>query len=170
MATGDKRNPDATTVQARADEFLARFDTLFSHGLILRLPDTCTGATLQFLSQTSYYHHGKTVQTIGFGDWNKEEGARTTVQEALCRFRGVVAAAKEYMKFYRPEHSWTFAFTAFRLPSPLSGTDEAERVAAASARASVERICRQAGRQAARSFSLAARDAPATTNVPAHAP
>ena len=99
VATGDKRNPDATTVQARADEFLARLDTLFNQGLILTMPDTYTGATLQFLSQTSYYQYGKTVQTIGFGDWNKEEGARKTVQEALGRFRGVCAAAKEYMAF-----------------------------------------------------------------------
>ena len=55
VASGDKRNPDATTVQSRADAFLTRLRTLFDDALILTLPDTYTGATLKFLQKTSYY-------------------------------------------------------------------------------------------------------------------
>ena len=68
VATGDKRSPDATTVQARADAFLARLHTLFNEGLILTMPDTYTGLTLKFLETTSYYRYGNSVQTIGTGD------------------------------------------------------------------------------------------------------
>ena len=76
VATGDKRNPDATTVQSRAEAFLARIHTLFNKGLIVSLPDTYTGVTLKFLKKTSYYRVGRSVQTIGIGDWSKEESAR----------------------------------------------------------------------------------------------
>ena len=47
------------------------------------------------------------------------------------------------MKFYRPEHSWLHAFTAFRLPSPLSVAAPAG-AASAEANASIRRICREA--------------------------
>ena len=69
VAGGDKQNPDATTVQSRAEAFQARLVTLFNQGLILTLPDTYTGVTLKFLQKSSYYQCGKYVQTIGIGDW-----------------------------------------------------------------------------------------------------
>ena len=55
VAGGDKRNPDSTTVQSRAQSCQARLDTLFNQGLILTLPDTYTGLTLKFLRKFSYY-------------------------------------------------------------------------------------------------------------------
>ena len=122
VASGDERNPDATTVQSRADAFLARLRMLFDEALILTLPETYTGVTLKFLQKISYYRIGNSVQTIGIGDWNKEESARTIIHEALARVRGVVANMREYMKLYRPEHSWPHAFTAFRLSSPLAAS------------------------------------------------
>ena len=72
VATGDKRFPDATTVQSRADAFLARLHRLFNEGLILALPDTYTGVTLKFLEKTSYYLFGYRVQTIGI--WGLGKG------------------------------------------------------------------------------------------------
>ena len=70
-ASGDKKNPDATTVSARADAFLTRLHTLFNESMILTLPDTFTGVTLKFLDTTHYYKIGNSVQTIGIGDWKK---------------------------------------------------------------------------------------------------
>ena len=67
VATGDKRNPDATTVLLRADTLLARLDALFTKGMIYTMPDTFTGATLQLLEKTRYYQLDKGVQTIGIG-------------------------------------------------------------------------------------------------------
>ena len=59
--------------------------------------------------------------------------------------RVVVANMREQMKLYRPEHSWLHAFTAFRLPSPLSASDESGGAARkAEARANLGRICREA--------------------------
>ena len=61
----------------------------------------------------------------------------------------IVANVKENMKLYRAEHSWLHAFTAFRLPSPLSATDaplSATDAGAteAEAGACLRRICREA--------------------------
>ena len=72
VASGDKRNPDATTVQSRADAFLTRLRTLFDDAIILTLPDTYTGVTLKFLEKTSYYRLGNSVQTVGI--WDLEQG------------------------------------------------------------------------------------------------
>ncbi len=69
VATGDKRSPDATTVQSRADVFLARLDVLFTKGMILTMPDTFTGATLKLLETTRYYPFDKGVHAVGIGDW-----------------------------------------------------------------------------------------------------
>ena len=144
VATGDKGKPDATTVQSRADVFIDRLDQLFKKSLILTLPDTYTGVTLKFLSETSYYRYGTTVQTIGIGDWKQEESARQILKTALNRVRVVVENMKECLKLYRAEHSWLNAFTAFRLPSPLSGSDEAGSTARAEAMASLRRISKKA--------------------------
>ncbi len=144
VATGDAQNPDATTVQSRADAFLARLHVLFNNALILTLPDTFTGETLKFLKETSYYRCGKSVQTIGIGDWTKDASARKIILEALGRVKVVVANMKEYMKLYRPEHGWLNAFTAFRLPSPLSASDDAGSAAKAEVRRSLRRICQEA--------------------------
>ena len=145
VASGDKGNPDATTVQSRADAFLTRLRALFDDAIILTLPDTYTGVTLKFLEKTSYYRLGNSVQTVGIGDWNKEESARTIMHEALARVRVVVANMKEHMKLYRPEHSWLHAFTAFRLPSPLAASAESGGAARkAEALANWGRICREA--------------------------
>ena len=65
VATGDKRSPDATTVQSRADAFLARLQVLFTKGMILVMPYTLTGATLKLLETTRYYPFDKGVQAVG---------------------------------------------------------------------------------------------------------
>ena len=140
VATGDKKFPDATTVMSRANVFTARLDTLFNKSMILAMPDTFTGVTLKFLQNTSYYRVGNGVQAIGIGDWNTDESARTTIKVAMCRVRVLVANMLEYMKLYRPEHSWLHAFAAFRLPSPLSASDEAGGAARAEVKASWRRI------------------------------
>ena len=90
VATGDKRNPDTTTVQSRADAFLERLHKLFNEGLIVTLPDTYTGLTLKFLSKTSYYRCGNTVQTIGIGDWTKDESSRNIIKEAMRQMQVLV--------------------------------------------------------------------------------
>ena len=48
------------------------------------------------------------------------------------------------MKLYRSRHSWVHAFTAFRLPSPLSASDDIGRAASTEVLASLKRICREA--------------------------
>ena len=143
LATGDKSNPDAATVQARAAAFLSRLDTLFMEGTILGMPDTFTGVTLRFLRGTSRYPCGNSVQIVGLGDWTTQ-AVIDTVKAALRRVQTIVANAKENMKLYRAEHSWLHAFTAFRLPSPLSATDAGATEAATEAEACLRRICREA--------------------------
>ena len=127
VATGDKSNPDAATVQARAAAFVSRLDTLFGEGTILGIPCTYTGVTLKFLRETSRYPCGASVQTVGLGDWTTEPRARKAVKAALRRVQTIVANMKENMKLYRPEHSWLHAFTAFRLPSPCLQQTRAQR-------------------------------------------
>ena len=91
-------------------------------GTILGMPDTFTGVTLRFLRGTSRHPCGASVQIVGLGDF-KTEAVRDVVKAALRRVQTIVANAKKNMKLYRPEHCWLHAFTAFRLPSPLSATD-----------------------------------------------
>ena len=149
VAGADKRNPDATTAQTRAECFLARIRALFTDGLVLTMPDTFTGATLKFLEKTTYYKHGDGVQSIGIGDWENDPHARQLIQTALGRVKVVVANIEEYMELYRSKNSWIHAFTAFRLPSPLSVagsvSDGAGRTALADVKASLTRICEAAG-------------------------
>ena len=95
-------------------------------GVILGMPDTFTGTTLRFLQKVSRYTYGNSVQSVGLGDL-KTEAVRKTVNAALQRVQTIVANIKENMKLYRAEHSWMHAFTAFRLPSPLSATGAAPR-------------------------------------------
>ena len=149
LATGDKSNPDATTVQARAAAFLSRLDTLFVKGTIVGMPDTFTGVTLRFLRGTSRYQCGKGVQIVSLGDWTDPDGGhseavRVTVDAALRRAQTIVANVNKNMKLYRAEHYWLHAFTAFRLPSPLSATDAGATEAATKAEACLRRICREA--------------------------
>ena len=124
VATGDKRNPDTTTVQSRAEAFVDRLDQLFTKGMILTLPDTYTGVTLKFLRETTYYKVGAGVQTVGIGDWEKDSDARSIIKTALARVQVIVANMKEYMKLYRPEESWLQDFAAFRLPCPVSSVSD----------------------------------------------
>ena len=98
VATGDKKNPDVTTVMRRANEFLARLSTLFDEALILTLPDTFTGVTLKFLEKPSYYRYGRSVQVIGIGDWQKDASASATIKKALGRVQVVVANIREYSR------------------------------------------------------------------------
>ena len=80
------------------------------------------------------------VQIVGLGDWNPKP-ARDAVKAALRRVQTSVANVHENMKLYRPAHSWLHAFTAFRLPSPLSaGATEAAK----EAEDCLRRICREA--------------------------
>ena len=73
---------------------------------------------------------------------------------ALNRVKAIVANMKEYMKLYRPEHSWLHAFTAFRLPSPLSASGEAESAAGASVTACLRRITKEAQLPSTRALSV----------------
>ena len=107
------------------------------------MPDTFTGVTLRFLRGTSRYPCGASVQIVGPGDF-ETEAVRDAVKAALRRVQTIVANAKENMKLYRPEHSWLHAFTAFRLPSPLSATDAGATEAATEAEACLRRICQDA--------------------------
>ena len=146
LATGDKNTPEAATVQARAATFLSRLGALFIDGAILGMPETYTGVTLRFLKGASRYPCGNGVQIVGLGDLS-QEAVTATCKAALRRAQRIVANAKENMKLYRPEHSWLHAFTAFRLPSPLSATGAGAAqaaTAAAEAEACLKRICREA--------------------------
>ena len=146
VASGDASAPDATAVSARADAFLTRLTTLFDDAMILTLPDTYTGVTLQFLKKTSYYHIGAAVQTVGIGDWNSDESARAVIHHALGRVQVLVANMRELMKLYRPDHSWLHAFTAFRLPSPLAASDGGGGAdGKTEALHCLKRICEEAG-------------------------
>ena len=76
VASGDHDSPDATTVQTRAESFLARLDVLFNHCVILSKrfrKSTFTGITLEFLSELHFYEYGTGVQTIGIGRGTKAE-------------------------------------------------------------------------------------------------
>ena len=84
VATGDKSNPDAATVQARAAAFVSRLDTLFMKGAILGMPDTFTGVTPRLLRGTSRHPCGASVQIVGLGDF-KTEAVRDVVKAALRR-------------------------------------------------------------------------------------
>ena len=79
---------------------------------------------------------------MSLGDY-KTEAVRGIVEASLRRVQTIVANVKENMKLYRAEHSWLHAFTAFRLPSPLSATDAAGATEA-EAGACLKRICREA--------------------------
>ena len=48
VASGGEENPDAATVQARAEAFLSRLRALFDDAMALTLPQTCTGVMLEF--------------------------------------------------------------------------------------------------------------------------
>ena len=95
VATGDKRSPDATTVESRADAFLARLQVLFTEGVILTLPDTYIGATLQLLEKTHYYPLYRSVQASGLGVWKKDKNTRISITVALNRVKAIVANMKE---------------------------------------------------------------------------
>ena len=81
---------------------------------------------------------------LAYGEWTEDGSAREIAKEALGRVHVLVANMTEYMKLCRPEHSWLHAFTAFRLPSPLSASGEAESVARASVTACLRRIAKEA--------------------------
>ena len=144
VATGDKANPDASTVQERANTFSARITSLFTDGMIWTLPNTFTGVTLAFLKEAHYYQCGTKVFTMSIGDWRTETKARQTLRVALGRVKVVVANIMEYLKLYRPDYSWLAAFTGFRLPSPLSALEGAASVASTEVIASLRRICKEA--------------------------
>ena len=95
---GDKSNPDATTVEARANAFLSRLDTLFMKGNVVLMPETFTGVTLRFLKGSPRYQCAKGVQFVSLGDWTSE-ATRDTVKAALRRVQTIVANVKENMKF-----------------------------------------------------------------------
>ena len=152
VASGDKANPDTTTVVARAESFCRRLHVLFTQGLILTLPNTYTGETVTFLKENTYFHYGKRVQCFGLGDWNQDSVQRV-VRAELKRVQVVVANIKELLKVYRPTSSWFQAFAAFALPSPLgasgsrpsaSGAAGAAADCAAACRASLQIICSEA--------------------------
>ena len=146
VASCDRASPDATTVQTRADAFLGRPHVLFNKSLILTdaCRNTFTGVTLQFLNETHDYQVGAGVQMVGIGDWNTDQKARNTVKGCISLVQQVVANMKEYMKLYRPQHSWLQAFTAFRLPSALGAGSQHPPELRAQDTARLQRICREA--------------------------
>ena len=81
---------------------------------------------------------------MGLGDWRTERTVRDVVKAALRRVQTIVATVKENMKLHRAKYSWLHAFTAFRLPSPLSATDAGVTEAAKEAEACLRRICSEA--------------------------
>ena len=147
VASGDKANPDTTTVVERANSFCHRLEELFVKGLIVALPNTYTGETIEFLKENSYYHYRKRVRCFGLGDWKESSTVKAVVKAELKRVQVVVANIRELLKVYRPNQSWFNAFAAFALPSPLGAAASASgggEVASAACRASLERICSEA--------------------------
>ena len=65
VATGDEANPDASTVIDRMDSFYGRLDVLFLQGHVLKMPDTYTGATLEYLKQAHFYNHNCRASMFG---------------------------------------------------------------------------------------------------------
>ena len=124
VATGDKANPDASTVMERVGHFRSRLDVLFLQGHILKMGDkTYTGVTLAYLRQAHFYHYGSRCAAFGIGDLADPE-TRRQVSEALLRVQRIVRNIEECFKVYRAETSWLALFTAFRLPSTLSCSKE----------------------------------------------
>ena len=58
VATGDTANPDASTVIDRMDRFYNRLDVLFLQGQVLKIRDTYTGETLEYLQRAHFYNYG----------------------------------------------------------------------------------------------------------------
>ena len=66
------------------------------------------------------------------------------IKAALRRVWTIIENMKENMTMYRDKYSWLYAFTAFRLPSPLSATDAGTTAAAREAGGGLRRICLEA--------------------------
>ena len=115
VAGGDQANPDSSTTMARFHAFLHRLHVLFTEGLIMRIPDTYTGAMLQFLNENSVYHVGRRVQTIGLGDMG-DASVQGVVRGTLRRAQQAVANVIELGKVCMSKTSWIHAFEAFALP------------------------------------------------------
>ena len=147
VAGGDKSNPDGSSVMIRFESFIHRLRVLFMEGMILKIPDSYTGVSLDFSKENSFYHFGKRVQTFGLGDM-AETSVQNVVRATLRRIQKAVANVVTLGAVYRPESSWFKVFEAFALPSPMS-----EDVAGSAATygapqktcvSSLERICRAA--------------------------
>ena len=116
VATGDAANPDASTVIDRMDRFYNRLDVLFLQGQVLKMRDTYTGETLEYLRQAHFYNYGARAALFGIGDLLDPE-TQCRVREALQRVQVIVKNIQENFKVYRADTSWLALFTAFRLPS-----------------------------------------------------
>ena len=114
VATGDKANPDASTVMERVDHFRSRLDVLFLQGHILKMGETYTGVTLAYLRQAHFYHYGSRCAAFGIGDLADPE-TRRQVSEALLRVRRIVMNIEECFKVYRAETSWFSLVHSFPL-------------------------------------------------------
>jgi hypothetical protein len=95
-------------------------------------------------SRSRFSRRQECPNNLHSGFWAKDKSAREILKEALGRVQVGVASMTEYIKLYRPEHSWLHAFAAFRVPSPLSASDEAGGVARAEVTASCRRIIQEA--------------------------
>ena len=78
----------------RRDSFYNRLDVLFLQGHIFKLPDTYTGATLEFLKTTRFYHHGTKVTAIGIGELTDPE-TRGRMRQALRRVQLIAKRISE---------------------------------------------------------------------------
>ena len=147
VAGGDKSNPDGSSVMIRFEGFIHRLRVLFMEGMILKISDSYTGVSLEFLKENSFYHFGRRVQTFGLGDM-AETSVQNVVRATLRRIQKAVANVVTLGGVYRPESSWFKVFEAFALPSPMSD-DVAGSAATYGAPqktcvSSLERICRAA--------------------------
>lgn len=119
VAGGDKGQPDPSTVMAGLDVFLERLKILFDEGMVLTLRESYTGEVLQFLEKGKTIQYQKQIQTCGLGRLS-DVAVKEVVAQALQQARELVAIIRAQAPVFRNKTSWLHAFTAFRLPSPLS--------------------------------------------------
>ena len=97
VATGDTANPDASTVIDRMGRFYNRLDVLFLQGQVLKIRDTYTGETLEYLQRAHFYNYGARAAFFGIGDLSDPE-TQCRVREALQRAQRIVKNIKECFK------------------------------------------------------------------------
>ena len=137
VAGGDKGHPDPSTAVEGTAMFMNRLRVLFDEGVILTSPDTYTGEVLKFLQKGKTVVYGRHLQSCGLGPL-ADAAVQDTAAQALRYAREVVANIRAFLPVYRSESGWLQAFSAFRLPSPLSRAESARQSPAALQRQQTE--------------------------------